>query len=92
VIEQIVRRSPARNLVESSLRLLKIGENKFLGKVASARSEGVVRTSQGVLRELHQIDVPQIADRGAIPRWFSIQRTRQTVAKRVETGAGSCRN
>jgi hypothetical protein len=72
VFEQIAWRSPARHFVESRLRLLQIGENKFLRKVASARSNRVMRTSQGVVRDLHQGDVAQIADGGAIPRRLSV--------------------
>jgi hypothetical protein len=92
VIEQVIGRPPARNLVKSRLCLLKISENKFLGKVSSAHSNGVMRANQGVVCELHQADVPQITDRWAIPRRFNIQRRCQTVSKSVETGTGLCRN
>jgi hypothetical protein len=90
VIEQILRRSLARDFVESRQSLLKIRENKLFGKVSSTRSNGVPRASQSVVRALHQIDVPQIADHGAIPRRLSIQCRRQTLAKRVEADTGLC--
>jgi hypothetical protein len=48
-----------------------------------------MRANQGVVRDLHQVDVPQIANRWAIPRRLSIQRRCQTVAKSIETDTGS---
>jgi hypothetical protein len=72
VIEQVVGRSPPRDLVKSRLRLLKIGENKFLWKVSSTHPNGAMRANQGVVRDLHQVDMPQIADRWEIPRRLGI--------------------
>ena len=60
--EQIIRRPSSGNLFERVARVLKIGENEFLGHAGALFVDRGPRSRQRLVRFLEQRDVTQIRD------------------------------
>src|SRR5258708_4837404 len=85
VLQQIVRRALAGNLLERRARLLQIRQHEFLRQRGAVGTRRVVRSDQRLARALHERQVTHVADVGPIARLGCVDLARHSTAPVVET-------
>src|SRR5258708_25112985 len=87
VLQQIVGRALAGNLLERRARLLQIRQHEFLRQRGAVGTRRVVRSDQRLARALHERHVTHVADVGPIALLVCVERARNSTAQVLETPA-----